>query len=207
MLAAVGHARERQPVVQALREQRDDARVAMERAIADHLRMPVVEIEHGREAHVDPAGAQLGGQDVADRGGDLGREQHVAIPQIAEPAHRRQHREAVGAEPLDAAAFVIDRDQDVLAHRADRVGQRAQLRAVFEMPREQDHAAGVRMRKAPRIVARQGRADDVEHDRAGSRFHRIGKSVREGFGERVRAQAAARRFRRRRTTRRSRARR
>jgi hypothetical protein len=44
------------------------------------------------------------------------------------------------------------------------------------------------MRKAPRRRA-TGRADHVEHDRAGESFSSNRKIRQEGFGERVRAQA------------------
>ncbi len=86
MLAAVAHAGQREAVVEALGKQRHHARIAVKRAIADHLRLPVVQIEHRREAHVDAARAQLGGEDVADRGRDLGGVQNVAVPQRAELA-------------------------------------------------------------------------------------------------------------------------
>ena len=68
MLAAVRHAGEQQAVHQALREHRHDARVAMERAIADHAARSMVEVEHRREAQVDAAGAQLGAEHEAARG-------------------------------------------------------------------------------------------------------------------------------------------
>ena len=97
----------------------------MERAVADHAAFAVVEIEHGREAEVDAAGAQLGGEHVAGGTRRLERAHRagaaagagVVHPHLAERAHRRQLGEAVAAKALDAAALVVDADQQVLADR------------------------------------------------------------------------------------------
>ena len=108
------------PCIRLLRQQRDDARVAVEGAVADHAAAAVVEVEHRREAEVDAAGAQLGAEHVAGGGGGsiarmapVPRAAAVVHPHLAERAHRRQVREAVGAKALHAAAFVVDADQQV----------------------------------------------------------------------------------------------
>ena len=51
----------------------DDARIAVEGAVADHAAAAVVEVEHRREAEVDAAGAQLGAEHVAGRARRLER--------------------------------------------------------------------------------------------------------------------------------------
>ena len=142
----------------------------MQRAVADHLRLAVVQVQHRRETHVDAARAQFGGEHVAERGGGFRREQNVTVPQFAELARRGQHGEAVGAEALHASTFVIDGDQDVIANVADRVGERDELRAVREVAREQDDAARHRMGDAANVRVGQRRADHVEHDGSGSAF-------------------------------------
>ena len=98
VLAAVVHARLQQALHQAAREHRDDARIAVEGAVADHAAAAVVEVEHRREAEVDAAGAQLGGEHVAGRARRLERAHRagaaaaaaVVHPHLAEHAHRRQ---------------------------------------------------------------------------------------------------------------------
>ena len=105
----------------ALRKHRHDARIAVERAVADHAACAVVEVEHRREAEIDAARAQLGGEHVAARTGRLERAHRagaaaparIVHPDLAERAHRRDLGEAVAAEALDAAAFVVDADEQV----------------------------------------------------------------------------------------------
>ena len=173
VLAAVAHAGKRKPMAHALGEQGHDARVPVKRAIPDHLRMAIVEIEHRRETEVDTASTQFGSQDVARRGCNLGGQQHILVPKLAQPAHGRQHGEAIGAKALHAPAFMIDRDEEVLAHGTNRIGQRGELRAIFEVPCEQDDAARHWVRKTPHIVVVEYRALDIEHDRPGNLLHRF----------------------------------
>ncbi|VZR45944.1 Uncharacterised protein [Escherichia coli] len=73
-------------------------------------------------------------------------------------------REAVGAEALHAAAFVVHADQQVGAHGLDRGGEFQQLRAVLPVAREQDHAARERVRQPAAIGRGERRAGDVEDD-------------------------------------------
>ena len=101
----------------------------MERAVADDAARPVVEIEHRREAEIDAMRAEFATRACAPSrrasargGGD------IAVPQLAQRAHRRNGGEAF-AKALHAAAFVIHGDQQRrIAERVDRRGQRSKLR-------------------------------------------------------------------------------
>ncbi len=163
MLAAVGHARQQQSVHQALGEHGHHARIAVERPVADHAAFAEVEVEHRREAVVHAAGAQLGGQHETGGRGGIGGGQGVAHPQFAEGAHRRQVREAIGAEALHAAAFVVHADQEVGPLGLDVGAQRGELLAVFPVAGEEDQTAHERVRQAAAIVGVQCGAGDVEH--------------------------------------------
>ena len=154
----------------------------MEGAVADDAAAAVVEVEHRREAEVDAAGAQLGAEHVAGGARRLegahgaGAAAGVAVvhPHLAERAHRRQRREAVAAKALDAAAFVVDADEQVGADRLDLGGELGELAAVAPVAREQDEAAGQRMGEAAPIVGVEGEAGDVEDDRGVIDVHRAG---------------------------------
>ena len=180
VLAAMRHAGLQQAVHQALGEQRDDAGIAVERAVADHAAGTEIEIEHRREAEVDAAGAQLGGQHEAAGGGGIGGAQRVAHPLLAEHAHRRQVGEPIGAKALHAAAFVVDADQHVRADRLDLGGEFGELVAVLPVAPEQNQPAGQRMPQAATVGGVQRQAVDVEHDRgvwAARRGHRLREST------------------------------
>ena len=178
VLAAVAHAGFEQAVHQALGERGDDARVAMEGAVADHAAAAVVEVEHRREAEVDAAGAQLAREHMAGGGGGLegahraGARSAAAVvhPHLAEHAHRRQLGEAVAAEALHPAAFVIDAHQHVGPQRLDLGDQLGQLPPVAPVAGEQDHPAGERMLQAAAVIGLEGEAGDVEHHRRMDRF-------------------------------------
>ncbi len=75
-------------------------------------------------------------------------------------------REAIGPGALHPATLVIDADEHIVAHGADVMRQRLQLRARLEVAREQDHAAGQRMRDAADIVRIELLAFDIEYNRA-----------------------------------------
>jgi hypothetical protein len=113
VLAAIAHAHLQHAVHRALGQQCHHARVAVKAAVADDAAAAVVEIEHRRKAEVDARGAQLGGKHLARRRCGLGGAHGVAHPQLAQRTHRRQAREAVGAKPLHATAFMIDADQQI----------------------------------------------------------------------------------------------
>jgi len=85
-------------------------------------------------------------------------------------------REAVGAEALHAAALVVHADQDVGPLAPDGAGQLDQRVAVHPMPGKENQAAGQRVLEAAAVVAAQGGAGDVEHDR-GRRVHGRGSWV------------------------------
>ena len=72
--------------------------------------------------------------------------------------------EAVGAEALHAAAFVVDADQQVGPQRLDLGDELGQLAPVLPVAREQDQAAGERVREAAAVVGVERGAGDVEHD-------------------------------------------
>ena len=145
----------------------------MEGAVADDAAAAMVEVEHRREAEVDAAGAQLGGEHVAGRprgferahGAAAGAAVAVVHPHLAEHAHRRQRREAVAAKALHPAALVVDANEQVAADRLRLGDQLGQLQAVAPVAREQDDAAGERMGETAAIVGVEGQAGDVEDDR------------------------------------------
>ena len=138
----------------------------MEGAIADDFAGAVVEGEHRREAEVDAAGAQLGGQHVAGCRRRFQGAGGIRVPQRAQRAHRRQHGEAV-AEALHAAAVVVDGDQQ------RRLSQGMNLESQFledgerlEIALEQDDAADQRMPQELAFLIREARPRQVEHQRA-----------------------------------------
>ena len=146
MLADGGHPSGRKAVAERGGEMRDGIRVAMEGPIADHGARSIVEVEDRRETEIDTTGAELRSERPPDarrlpRGG-----RDVAIPELAEPPHRRNRSEAL-AEALDAPALVIDRDQRRrVAQRADLRAQRFELRPRDVVAREQDRASRERVR-------------------------------------------------------------
>ena len=152
----------------------------MERAVADHSARAVVEVEHRREAEVDAAGAQLGAEHVAGGARRLERPHRagagaaaaVVHPHRAEAPHRRQRREAVAAEALDAAALVVDADEQVGPDRLRLGDELGELQPVAPVAREQDDAAGQRMVETAAIVGVEREAGDVEDHRRMVVFHR-----------------------------------
>ncbi|CFE02647.1 Uncharacterised protein [Bordetella pertussis] len=168
MLAAGRHARQRQALRQRARQHGDHACVMVEGAIADHLAHAVVEVQYRREAEIDAAGAQLGGQHVAGLGRQPHRRQRIAVPQLAQFLHGRQRGKAIVAKALHAAALVVHRDQQrLLARLVDGPRQRAQLPAIGEIAREQDHPAHQGVAQAALLVLGQRRAGHIHHDGTG----------------------------------------
>ena len=164
VLAAVGHARSHQTKHQALCEHRHDACVTVEGTVADDLAALMVEVDDRRVAQLDAAGAQLGTEHVARGERRVDGAHRVVHPQFAELAHRRQMGEAVGAKALHAAAFVVDRDEDVGSQRLDLGRHFGQLAAVLPVAGEEDQAAGQRVLQAAPVVVVQAVAGDVEND-------------------------------------------
>ncbi len=110
VLAAVRHAGHCQPVNQVRCEHRDNAGIGMEGPIADDLAPAPVEVQHRSKAEIDAVGAQFSRQHVTSGRCHATRLQYVAVPQLAQAAHRRQACKA-GPEALHPAAFVVDREQ------------------------------------------------------------------------------------------------
>src|SRR5678815_5590394 len=105
MLRHRGYATLRQPLHQARPQRADRGGVEMQRAIADHRAAAIVEVEHRREAEIEAVRAELGGDDVADRRGGLAPLLPVAVPELAQMAHRRDEGEAF-LEALHPPALV-----------------------------------------------------------------------------------------------------
>ena len=120
-------------------EMGDRARVAVKCAIADHRARAVVKIEHGREAEVDAVRRELASDDPAQALGLRGSRGDIAIPELAERAHRRNGGEAI-AKALHSAALVIDGDEQWrFAQRADRRGELRELLRRGVVASEQNH--------------------------------------------------------------------
>ena len=87
MLAAVGDPSTQQAVHQALGQQRDDTRIGMKSAVADHAAFAPVEVEHGRETEVDAARPQLRAEHVACCRRRIGRGHRTGALPAAAVAH------------------------------------------------------------------------------------------------------------------------
>ncbi len=164
MLADRLHAGRLQAVHQRRGQRRDHIRVGMEGAVTDDATDAAIEIEHWREAEIDIGGPQLGRHQPAGRRRHRPRPARLAVVDLAEAAHRRQHREAL-AEALHAPALVIDADQQ--PRRAQRVNFGAEfgeLARGFVVAREQDHAADARMAQQFAVGSAQREAGQTEHD-------------------------------------------
>ena len=158
VLAAVGHAGQQQAVHQALGQQRDDARVAVEGAVADHAAAAVVEVEHRREAEVDAAGAQLGAEHVAGGGGGIGGGQRRRCIHSSPSARigGRWVKPSVRKRCTRPPSWSTQISRSG-AHRLDLGGQLGELAAVDPVAREQDQAAGQRVLQAAAVVGGQRR--------------------------------------------------
>ena len=110
-------------------------------------------------------GAELGGDDVADRRRGLFRRIAVAVPELAEQTHRRNGRKAL-AEALHAPAFVVHANwQRRLALPLDIRGELRELLGIFVVAREQDHRARRRVTHAAAIFVDERGAEHVHHHR------------------------------------------
>ena len=63
--------------------------IAVERAVANHLAHPVVQVHAGREAHVDAGGAQFGGEEPAALPGEPAARLRPEEPAAEGVRHRR----------------------------------------------------------------------------------------------------------------------
>ena len=182
VFAAIAHAAERQAVHEALRQQGHGAGVAAKGAVADDGAVAVVQVEHGREAHVHAAGAQLGTQDITGGHGGVGGAQHRGAghltaalglgPQRAQGRHRWQVGEAVGAKTLDTATLVVNRDQQVLAHGLDVAAQGRELLTPLPVATKQDHAPHQGMGQTLAVGIGQAQASHID-DQRGVQVHGV----------------------------------
>ena len=141
----------------------DRSRLAVQRAIADHAREAVVEIDTGRKGKIESAGEQLGGHQpaVAPRQLEAGGRRQVEL--MSQVAHRRQHREAA-AKALHPAAFVVDRHQQRrLAQGMDLAHQVRQLFGIGVVACEQDHTSDQGVRQHLAVLGAQRLTCNVDH--------------------------------------------
>ena len=123
VLADCRHPGRTQAAMQRRCQVRDGVRVVVKRAISDDRARAVINVEHGCETEIDPVRDELGCQRAPEAGRLAGRARNVAIPQLAQCAHRRDGREAV-PKALHAATFVIDCNE--WRRRAQRANCRRQ---------------------------------------------------------------------------------
>src|SRR5438128_1880202 len=134
----------------------------MQRAVADHRAAAVIQVQHRREAEIDTMRAELGCNHVADGGRGLARHVAVAVPELAEHAHRRDGGEAL-AEALHATTLVVDAHrQRRLALALDIGGQLRQLLRVLVVPREENHRSRRRMADALAVLVGEHRAEHID---------------------------------------------
>ena len=147
--------------------------IAVERAIADHTADAVVEIDAGRETHINADRSQLRRHEPAALPGEMPTGLRVEIVFATDRAHRRQHREAL-AKALHPAAFMVDRDQRRRRSRRAYVRNEAlDLLDAFEVAREENDAADQRMPQQLAILLRENHALQIDHE--GTESHeRIG---------------------------------
>ena len=133
----------------------------------------VVEVEHRREAEVDAAGAQLGGEHVAGGGGRLeARASRRAAAPRPSSIHSSPRTRIAGSAVKPSLRKRCTRPPS-WSTQTSRSGRSALISAIElgELPpvapvaREQDHAAGERMREAAPVVGVEREAGDVEHHR------------------------------------------
>ena len=165
MLAAIGHAGLKQPMHQTPAEHRHDAWVAMKAAVADHAAFAVVQVEHGCKTEIDSARPEFGRQNVPAGHRRLGRPERIRLAHLAERAHGRQPREAIGAETLYATALMVHADQDVRSQRLDLGIQGAHLSAVAPVPREVNHTADQRIGETEAVGGVEFGSRDIDDQR------------------------------------------
>ena len=166
MLADRVHAALPETLDQRARQIRNGLGVGMQRAVADHAAVAVIDIEHRRKAQIDAMRPQFRGQHKADFMRQMPRMLRIGIPRTAEFAHGGNRGEAI-AETLHAAAFMIDGDDERrAAQRMNFGGQAVQLFRPGIIARKQDDTACQRMLQPPAVVGNEFGAGYVEHDRA-----------------------------------------
>ncbi len=141
----------------------DRAGIRVQRTIADHAADAIIEVDAGRERHVDAHRTQFRGHQPSELAREAKARGTVRRVATADLAQRRQSREPV-AKPLHAPAFLVDRHQQ--RRRPDRVNLRDQarkLRRAFVVAREQDHAADLRVREHVALLGLERDAAEVDH--------------------------------------------
>ena len=139
----------------------------MERAITDYGTCAEVKVEHWRETEIDTVHAQFPRKQVTQSLCFDGRARDILVPGLAQGTHRGNGRESL-SETLHASTFVIHTDQQRgRAQRANRRGQRLELRAGFKIARKENHAAGERMHQSNLIGrSERGPLDAEDHGSA-----------------------------------------
>ena len=141
-------------------------RVPMERAVADDLAHPVVQIDAGREAEVHAHGPQLACHEPTDGAGQRQGLAAVLVEPTPQGSRGGQSGEMV-PEALHSAALMVDRHQQLRrAHGAELGGQRGNLRGVAVIAGEEEHAAHQRVGQNLAVLRAQFRPGDVDHERA-----------------------------------------
>ena len=130
-----------------------------ERAVSDHLRASVVDVEYGRKAEVDPHGAKFRGEDESR----LREEPRRTGTEPQEVPHGRNFGKAF-TKALHAPAFMINRDQNAGTDRMNGARKRSQLLRRGIVSREENHRARERMLKAPDLMGAERRAFNIDHD-------------------------------------------
>jgi hypothetical protein len=147
MLTDARHSPIAQTIQQTSREIANRARLAMKCAVADYGACTVIDVEYGRKGKVNIAAAQLDRHRQTAGPSESTGAGLIAVPQLANAAHRRQVREAL-AESLDSPTLMIHRyQQSRLAQSMNLIAQPAQLRAVAEVRCEQDDPADQGMKQ------------------------------------------------------------
>jgi hypothetical protein len=88
----------------------------------------------------------------------------VFHPQLAQGAHGRDVRETVLAKALHAPAFVVDTNEQVVAHGLDVGAQLRQLLATGPVATKQNDAACERVLQSRAICCAELRACDVKNE-------------------------------------------
>ncbi len=180
MLAHGRHAGPTHALGKGTRQTGNGLRVLAKGAVADHLTDAALYIQHRGKAEIDINGTQF------CRHQPSGFFHQIYIARGIVSGSRRQAGETL-AEALDAAAFVIDGDQQFWASGAYRRDQFDDLLGRFIVATEQDDATGSGLAQAFLLLECDDGALDIEHDRAWWKveMHGVGIRMRLGFDGRV----------------------
>ena len=125
-----------EPTHESCHVPRDHLPVGAERADADHGILRIrVDVGHGSKVEVDAGLGELRPERCRDAVGELD------VVDRAQRAVARIRAAAGRLEPCDVAAFLVDRDEHMLALCTEVRRQRTQLVATLDIPGVQDHSA------------------------------------------------------------------